>query len=258
VHYSLIMSRMTRLRRITPSVCSTALHRAVMEEDLKTCERLLEEEKGRRNHTMMICTRDVVGWEFPLHIAARVRGGVGAALVKLLIDHRADVDVKNSSNMSALYMSVYRGNVKSVELLLEAKAGMQEPVNTLFGYNVFTAKIENNQECVIALLSLYGVSPSGSVQGVTRRIYNLFQRHNRQPSAWEVSGCAHMCMYGVLVTYNTYDTSQEWVREQNRAPRLALRFLGTRMCLDTVGVIQRFLQGGPLIPKLKEFLALHV
>lgn len=85
----------------------TALHRAVLQRDLKTVQLLLEVGINREAVDNSTCT--------PLHLAVK-QGSI--EIVKLLLARRAKIDARTINQDTALHLAVQRGETEITKLLL--------------------------------------------------------------------------------------------------------------------------------------------
>lgn len=94
---------------------TTPLHRSAMENDKDILAKILQQEETWRGH---IDARNAMG-QTGLHEAA-ARGYLG--IINMLLDHGANINCKNSSGVSPLYVSCSTKHPESCQLLLKRQA----------------------------------------------------------------------------------------------------------------------------------------
>ncbi|KHJ44978.1 tetratricopeptide repeat protein [Trichuris suis] len=159
------------------AVGESRLHRASIQNRLKTVLRLLEEK-----HPIDVV--DNAGWT-PLHEAAN-RGH--SAVVKALIDHGADVNRPGMQGLTPLMDAAANGHWEVIRLLLEAKADVSMRDDTgrsvLDYINDWAESLESNIELDQEYLSIHAAqSCSADMRHGSSRV-TLYRKRSFEDIGW--------------------------------------------------------------------------
>lgn len=108
------------------------------------------------NIKIPVNTTEPTTGDTPLHVAARTN--LDDSFAKLLINHKANINAKNSSGSTPLHIAANRGNTAIVKLLIDHKANVNEQNNA--GQTPLDRAIKNDYSEIIQLLLKAGAHPS--------------------------------------------------------------------------------------------------
>lgn len=131
----------------------TPLHWAVFKGDIDCIRSLLEAKS-------VVDAKAFEGW-VPLHYAFKVKGRE-QAIIRLLKDHGADLNLADNNNQAPLHYSVKSGSIDGARCLLDLGADLEIRDNQ--GFTPFAKTVQQNEAGLVRLF----LSRGAKVDGLTK------------------------------------------------------------------------------------------
>jgi ankyrin repeat protein len=124
------------------------LHAAAFSGNLEVVRKLIEYDPACIND------REEDGGETPLYWASEGRNSKAVSVVRLLLEHGADINVQNDNDRTPLFWASYNGALEVVRVLLEH--GADVGVKSKYGATALQFAAGSGRDEVVELLREHG------------------------------------------------------------------------------------------------------